>query len=121
MSKRQLATSLNETHVEQEVVLKGWVQRRRDLGGLIFIHLRDKSGVIQVVFNPEHNAEALAIAEDVRSEYVIEVTGTIVKRDASTVNEALQTGTIEVHASAVTILNKSKTPPFIIESETDVS
>lgn len=121
MSSRQLAATLNETHVEQEVLLKGWVQRRRDLGGLIFIHLRDKSGVIQVVFNPELNAEALKIAEEVRSEYVIEVTGKVVKRDASTVNEALKTGTIEVQASSVTILNESKTPPFVIEDETDVS
>ncbi len=121
MSSRQLATTLNESHVEQEVVLKGWVQRRRDLGGLIFIHLRDQSGVIQVVFNPEHDEEALKVAEEMRNEYVVEIQGKVVKRDASTVNETLKTGMIEVQASSVKILNRSKTPPFVIDDETDVS
>ncbi len=121
MSKRHLAATLNETHVNEDVLLKGWVQRRRDLGGLIFIDLRDKSGVIQIVFNPEKNAEALQIADDVRTEFVIEVTGTIVNRDAGTINPEMKTGAIEVKASGITILNKSKTPPFVIDGKTDVS
>ncbi|HLR16043.1 MAG TPA: aspartate--tRNA ligase [Bacillota bacterium] len=121
MSKRHHAATLNETFVNTDVLLKGWVQRRRDLGGLIFIDLRDASGVIQVVFNPERNAEALKIADEVRTEYVIEVTGTIVKRDEGTVNKDMKTGAIEVMASSITILNRAKTPPFVIDGKTDVS
>lgn len=121
MSKRQLAATLNESHAHEEVILKGWVQRRRDLGGLIFIDLRDKSGLIQIVCNPEQNADALAIADEVRSEFVIAVIGTVVKRDETTINEAMNTGSIEVMATSLEILNRAKTPPFMIENETDVS
>src|SRR5699024_12066654 len=75
--------------------LKGWVHNRRDLGGVIFVDLRDQTGITQVVFSPEHSQEALEIADKVRSEYVIEIKGTVVKRDPSTVNPAIQTGTID--------------------------
>ncbi|OFO51714.1 aspartate--tRNA ligase [Nosocomiicoccus sp. HMSC059G07] len=105
---------LNET-----VILKGWVQRRRDLGGLIFIDLRDASGVVQVVFNQD-NQEATEIADTLRSEYVIEVTGEVVKRDPSTVNENIKTGELEVVANTLKVLSKAQTPPFQIEDE-DVS
>lgn len=105
---------LNET-----VTLKGWVQRRRDLGGLIFIDLRDASGVVQVVFNQD-NQEATEIADTLRSEYVIEVTGEVVKRDPSTVNENTKTGELEVVANTLKVLSKAQTPPFQIEDE-DVS
>lgn len=105
---------LNET-----VTLKGWVQRRRDLGGLIFIDLRDASGVVQVVFNQDHK-EATEIADTLRSEYVIEVTGEVVKRDPSTVNENIKTGELEVVANTLKVLSKAQTPPFQIEDE-DVS
>ena len=105
---------LNET-----VTLKGWVQRRRDLGGLIFIDLRDASGVVQVVFNQD-NQEATEIADTLRSEYVIEVTGEVVKRDPSTVNENIKTGELEVVANTLKVLSKAQTPPFQIEDE-DVS
>ncbi len=120
MNKRILAGTLREEHVDEKVLLKGWVQRRRDLGGLIFVDLRDKSGIVQVVFNPDHSAEALATAETVRSEYVIEVHGKVVKRDPSTVNPLLQTGNIEVIATELHIINKAKTPPFMIGDKTDV-
>ena len=103
---------LNET-----VTLKGWVQRRRDLGGLIFIDLRDASGVVQVVFNQDHK-EATEIADTLRSEYVIEVTGEVVKRDLSTVNENIQTGELEVVADSLNVLSKAETPPFQIEDDT---
>lgn len=102
---------LNET-----VTLKGWVQRRRDLGGLIFIDLRDASGVVQVVFNQDHK-EATEIADTLRSEYVIEVTGEVVKRDPSTVNENIQTGELEVVADSLNVLSKAETPPFQIEDD----
>ncbi|WOS96392.1 aspartate--tRNA ligase [Nosocomiicoccus massiliensis] len=105
---------LNET-----VTLKGWVQRRRDLGGLIFIDLRDASGVVQVVFNQDYK-EATEIADTLRSEYVIEVTGEVVKRDPSTVNENIKTGELEVVANTLKVLSKAQTPPFQIEDE-DVS
>lgn len=121
MEERTLAGTLNETHIDEAVRLKGWVQKRRDLGGLIFIDLRDRTGIIQVVFNPASSPEALAIAEKVRSEYVIEVSGTIIAREEGTINESMKTGKIEVTASHIVIINKAKNPPFLIEEETDVS
>ncbi|WP_096270679.1 aspartate--tRNA ligase [Paucisalibacillus globulus] len=120
MSERVLAGTIRESDVEKEILLKGWVQKRRDLGGLIFIDLRDKSGIVQVVFNPKYE-EALAIAENVRSEYVIEVKGQVVLRDDKTINPLMETGTLEVIANEVVVLNKSKNPPFLIQDETDVS
>lgn len=110
-----------EQAIGEKVVLKGWVQRRRDLGGLIFIDLRDRTGIIQIVFNPEFSQEALATAEKIRSEYVLSVEGTVVARAEGTYNDHLKTGKIEVQAEEVTILNESKTPPFVIEDKTDVS
>mgnify|MGYP001068913693 CR=1 FL=1 len=112
---------MTEEHIGQEVSLKGWVQRRRDLGSVIFIDLRDRTGIMQIVFNPEISADALAVAEKVRNEYVLDVKGTIVKRDAETVNENIPTGTIEVHVTEINVLNEAKTPPFMIEDGTEVN
>ncbi|MCP3762631.1 aspartate--tRNA ligase [Domibacillus sp. A3M-37] len=112
---------MTEEHIGQEVSLKGWVQRRRDLGSVIFIDLRDRTGIMQIVFNPEISAEALAVAEKVRNEYVLDVKGTIVKRDAETVNENIPTGTIEVHVTEINVLSEAKTPPFMIEDGTEVN
>lgn len=106
---------------DQTIVLQGWVQRRRDLGGLIFIDVRDRTGHVQVVFNPEISKEALETAETVRSEYVVEITGKVVKRAEAAINEKIKTGTIEVIAETIAVINKSKTPPFSIADETDVS
>ncbi|SIS51389.1 aspartate--tRNA ligase [Salimicrobium salexigens] len=119
--ERTSCGSLRQEHKGENVLLKGWVQKRRDLGGLIFIDLRDRSGIVQVVFNPETSKEALAVAESVRSEYVLEVEGKVVQRDESTVNEQVATGSIEVVATDVQVLNKAKTPPFMIENDTDVA
>ncbi len=110
-----------EQAVGEKVILKGWAQRRRDLGGVIFIDLRDRTGIIQTVFNPDFSKEALEIAEKIRNEYVLSVEGTVVARDEGTYNENLKTGKIEVQVEKVTILNESKTPPFVIEDKTDVS
>ncbi|WP_010651009.1 aspartate--tRNA ligase [Oceanobacillus massiliensis] len=121
MSERILAGKLSEEYIGQEILLKGWVQKRRDLGGLIFIDLRDRSGIVQVVFNPDHSQEALEIAERIRSEYVVEISGKVVGRDESTINTTMETGRIEVIATSINILNKSKTPPFAIQDETDVN
>ena len=110
----------NET-IGQTVTLKGWVQKRRDLGGVIFIDLRDREGFVQVVFNPEVSKEAWAIADKCRSEYVIEVTGEVIARAPEAVNPKIATGGVEVMISDITILNKAKTPPFPIEDDQQTS
>ncbi|OEH91502.1 aspartate--tRNA ligase [Bacillus solimangrovi] len=111
---------VRETNVGEKVQLKGWVQKRRDLGGLIFLDLRDRTGLVQVVFNPEVSKEALEIAETIRSEFVLDIKGEVFARDEKTYNEKISTGKIEVHADEVTILNKAKTTPFLVDDE-DVS
>ncbi|PFP25544.1 aspartate--tRNA ligase [Bacillus sp. AFS073361] len=110
-----------ESAVGEKITLKGWVQKRRDLGGLIFIDLRDRSGIVQVVFNPDLSQEALQIAETIRNEYVLDIVGTVVAREAATFNDNLKTGKIEVQAEKVTIINEAKTPPFMISDKTDAS
>lgn len=106
--------------VGQKVVLNGWVNRRRDMGGVIFVDLRDRSGIVQVVFQQEFSAEALAVADRLRSEYVISVEGTVVERAPETVNPKLKTGNIEVRAEHVEIINAAKTPPFPLDEQVDV-
>lgn len=113
--------TLRTDHVGETVTLKGWVHRRRDLGELIFIDLRDQSGIVQIVFNPDYSKQALQIAETLRSEFVIEVKGKVIKRDPETVNPNLKTGEIEVTVSEISILNKSKNLPFLIHEAQDVS
>ena len=110
-----------EKAIGEVVTIKGWVQKRRDLGGLIFIDLRDRTGIVQVVFNPDASPEALGTAEKIRSEYVLSVTGKVIARQEGTVNKNLKTGAIEILASEVTILNEAKTPPFTITDNTDAS
>lgn len=118
MSQRTTYCGLiTESYLGQEVTLKGWVHNRRDLGGLIFVDVRDREGVVQVVFNPDFSKEALAIAERIRSEYVVEIKGTVTKRDEETVNPKIKTGQVEVQASEITIINKSETPPFSINDD----
>ncbi|MFD2670427.1 aspartate--tRNA ligase [Marinicrinis sediminis] len=112
--------NLKEQMVGETVVLNGWVQRRRDLGGVLFIDLRDRSGIVQIVFNPEFSGEAHAIADKVRNEYVLAVKGTIVKRDPETVNENLPTGKIEVQITEMDVLNGAKNPPFFIEDGIEI-
>ncbi|MCR2820501.1 aspartate--tRNA ligase [Lederbergia panacisoli] len=112
---------ITDKSIGESVILKGWVQRRRDLGGLIFIDLRDRTGIVQIVFNPEISRQALAIAEKVRNEYVVDVRGTVVARDIGTINENLKTGKIEIVVSEVNIINESKTPPFMIENNSEAA
>ncbi|GAB2560344.1 aspartate--tRNA ligase [Gracilibacillus alcaliphilus] len=118
---RTLAGTLRKEHVEESVTLKGWVQKRRDLGEIIFIDLRDRSGVVQIVVNAENGKDVHAIADSVRSEYVIEVTGKVLERDAETVNPKIATGEIEVVVDEIIVLNEAKTPPFSLTDEVDVS
>ncbi|WEV80506.1 aspartate--tRNA ligase [Bacillus velezensis] len=113
---------ITEKAIGETVKLKGWVQKRRDLGGLIFIDLRDRSGIVQVVFNPDVSKEALAAAEAIRNEYVLDIEGTVSAREEGTVNPNLKTGKIEIKAEAVTVLSTAKTPPFPISDQAaDVS
>ncbi|MCE5762200.1 aspartate--tRNA ligase [Staphylococcus pseudintermedius] len=109
--------SVTEELLGQEVTLKGWVHNRRDLGGLIFVDVRDREGYVQVVFNPAFSKEALEVAERIRSEYVVEITGTVTKRDDETINPKIKTGQVEVQAKSIEIINQSETPPFSINEE----
>ena len=104
----------------ENVTLEGWVNRRRDLGGLIFIDLRDRFGITQVVFNPEIEEDAHSVAGDLRNEYVIRIDGLVRQRPEGTANPKMPTGDIEIEAHGITILNASKTPPFYINEEVDV-
>ncbi|MDS1030017.1 aspartate--tRNA ligase [Bacillota bacterium LX-D] len=111
---------LNLKNINEEVVIMGWVHKRRDHGGLIFIDLRDRYGVVQVVVNPELSIEAFKKAEEVRSEYVLAVRGKVFSRPEGTINQNLVTGEIEIYAEELRILNRAKTPPFSIEENIEV-
>ena len=108
-------------NIGKDVILMGWVQKRRDHGGLIFIDLRDREGVTQIVFNPEVDKSAHEKAHHIRAEFVLAVKGAVSKRPAGTENPALKTGEIEILVKELKILNESETPPFLIEDETDVA
>ncbi|OMD56752.1 aspartate--tRNA ligase [Paenibacillus odorifer] len=120
MQRSHNCGQLTPEHIGQTVTLNGWVQTRRDLGGVLFIDLRDRSGIVQVVFNPDYSGEALQIADKVRSEYVLAVKGKVVKRDEETINRNLPTGEIEVQITDIEVLNAAKTPPFFIEDGVEV-
>ena len=111
---------LRRDHVGDSVVLAGWVHRWRDHGGLIFIDLRDREGIVQVVFNPELAPEAHEVAERLRSEWVVQVSGTVGARPEGTVNPSLPTGEVEVAVERATVLNESKTPPFEVSDDGEV-
>ena len=114
MKRSMYAGRVRAEHIGQEITLKGWVGRRRDLGGLIFIDLRDREGIMQLVINPEKvSAEVMATAESLRSEFVIEVTGQVAAREQA--NDKLATGTVELNVTALTVLNTAKTTPFEIK------
>ena len=120
MRRSMYAGRVRSEHVGQEITLKGWVSRRRDLGGLIFIDLRDREGIMQLVINPENvTKEVMGTAERLRSEYVIEVTGKVEARTQA--NDKLATGTVELHVEALTILNTAKTTPFEIKDGIEVN
>lgn len=120
MLRTHTCDQLRPEHEGQAVTLAGWVNRRRDHGGLIFIDLRDRYGLTQIVFDPDVNAAIHEVAGDLRNEYVIQVTGRVRPRPAGQENLALNTGAIEVEGQTLKILNKAKTPPFDINKETTV-
>lgn len=111
---------VTEKDCGKELTLAGWVTTRRDHGGLIFIDLRDRSGIVQVVMSPQYGEDAFHKAEDVRSEYVLAIRGIVRERSPETVNPKMQTGKIEVVVSEMRVLNKAKTPPFYVEDGIDV-
>jgi aspartyl-tRNA synthetase len=121
MRRTHTCCELGVENVGTEVVLMGWVQRRRDHGGVIFVDLRDKNGLTQVVFNPEVSPNVHAKAHVIRSEYVIGIRGNVKRRLEGMTNPKLKTGEIEVFATELKILNAAETPPFIIEDHVDVS
>ncbi len=120
-TRTQNCGELREKNIDEHVVLNGWVDTRRDLGGLIFIDLRDRYGITQVVFEPGFNKEAHNIAAALRSEFVISIEGKVRKRPDGTENPALNTGVVDVMVDKLVILNEAKTPPFPIKDDVDTS
>lgn len=119
MERTTYAGLVDEKYLGQTVTLKGWVQKRRDLGNLIFVDLRDREGIVQLVFSQEFSEEALKVAENIRSEYVIEITGKVVKR--ANPNPNMKTGKVEIEVQTIKVLNEAKTTPFDITDDINAS
>jgi len=120
MKRTTYAGLIDESYLDQTVTLSGWVQKRRDFGDLIFVDIRDREGIVQLTFNAT-NQSALTVAEDMRSEYVVAVTGKVIKRDASQINDKIKSGAVEVDVTSAKILATSKTPPFYIEDNVNAN
>lgn len=120
-SRTHQCTALSSSNIGDTVVVMGWVQKRRDHGGVIFIDLRDRSGIVQVVFNPDIDNESFKKADSLRSEYVVAVRGKVESRPEGNVNLELKTGEIEINGVEIEVLDSAKTPPFIINDDIDVS
>ena len=116
-----MCAEANREALNKTLTLMGWVQRRRDLGGIIFIWLRDKTGIVQVVFDQSKYPEVFLSAQELRSEYVLAVKGEVVLRDQNNINSELKTGDVEVVASELKILSSSQTPPFAIDNVVSVN
>jgi len=121
LTRTHYCGKLTESQIGQEVIVMGWVQRRRDLGGVIFLDIRDASGIIQVVIDHKSVSDSVfETSESLRNEYVVELRGSLEKRDEDTINEALPTGTIDIRVKELFILNESITPPFLIDGAVDI-
>lgn len=121
LKRSHYATAVGEQHIDQEVTVMGWVQKRRDLGGVIFLDLRDRTGILQVVIDQSSiGEEGFIKAEKIRTEYVVAVKGLVEERSKETVNPNLTTGTIEVRAHELRLLSEAETPPFQIEENSNV-
>ena len=120
---RTYAGTIRNEHIGQTVTLNGWIQKQRDFGELVFLDVRDRTGIVQVVIDRERGAaaELLAVAKELRSEYVVRITGDVVERAAAQKNAKLPTGDLEIVANAIELLNRADTPPFPIEDDTDAS
>jgi len=121
MKRTHRCAELGTGNTGDAVTLMGWAHKRRDLGGVIFVDLRDRSGIVQVVFNPQNNKETFIKAESIRSEYVLAITGEVAKRSPETINPKLSTGEIEIMVKELRILSKAETPPVQIEEDSDVN
>ena len=121
MKRTHSCIELNDTNIDQEVVLMGWVQHRRDHGGVIFVDLRDREGITQVVFDPSVSEAVHQKAQEIRSEYVLGVKGKVSGRPDDMVNPKMATGAIEILVEELRIFSKAKTPPFQIEDRVDAS
>lgn len=121
LKRTTYAGLVDEQYLDQTVVLKGWVQKRRNLGGLIFVDLRDREGLVQLVFSEKFDQDAFAVAETLRSEYVIEIQGKVVARVGKEINPDMRTGKVEVQVMGINLLNKAKTPPFDIKDGINAS
>ena len=111
---------LNLDRVGETVILAGWVHRRRDHGNLVFIDVRDRSGIVQVVFDPDIDKNSHEVSESLRNEWVIQVEGEVIARSEGTINPDLKTGYVELHVSRIVVLNESLTPPFYVNEESEV-
>ena len=120
MYKTHTCGELRATHADQQVTIAGWVHRRRDHGGVIFLDLRDRYGIVQVTINPNLSKETLDAVSNVRMEWVLQITGTVQQRPAGMQNPKMQTGEVEVIAQSVEVLNRAKTLPFLVSSENDL-
>lgn len=120
LKRTHMVGEISTANVGEEVVLSGWVNTRRDHGGLVFVDLRDRSGLVQLVFSPEVDQESFAKAEKIRSEYVLAAVGEVRRRSDETINPKLKTGEVEVYVNTLRVLNSAKTPPFYIEEDIDV-
>ena len=118
--RTHMCGELSNNDIGKEVTLTGWVQKSRDLGGLLFLDLRDRSGIIQVIFDKEKQASLFDNATSIRSEYVILISGIVRKRDGA-INKKMKTGEIEVMATSVDIISKAETPPIYIEDDLNAS
>ncbi|HZK02076.1 MAG TPA: OB-fold nucleic acid binding domain-containing protein, partial [Anaerovoracaceae bacterium] len=116
--RTNMCGELDITHVEKNVVLNGWIQRRRNLGGLIFCDLRDKSGIVQIVFNEDVPSELFAKADSLRGEYTVGIKGIVKERQSK--NKELPTGEIEIFVHDLIVYSKSETPPIYIKDDDDV-
>lgn len=121
MTERVYCGEIDRSLVDQQIIVKGWVHRRRDLGGMVFVDLRDRSGLLQIVFSDKGSEAALQVADSLRTEYVIEVSGQVVARKEGQENPDMKTGYVELLATDIKVLNKAKTPPFEINEQANVS
>ena len=121
LKRTHKCSELNEKNFTQKLILQGWVDRRRDHGGIIFVDLRDLSGIIQLVFDPAADKQSHLIAEDIRPEYVLQVQGVLKERDEQSINPQMKTGKWELFVDQVEILNSSKTPPFLINESQEIN
>ena len=121
LKRTHLCANVTSQEEGTQVTLMGWAQKRRDLGGVIFVDLRDISGIMQIVFSAEINQAVFDKADQIRNEYVLAIVGEVVKRAPEAINVKLQTGEIEVKVTELRILSKAETPPFTIEEDSDVN